>query len=193
MQPFKLQSRSDQSRSLEQEGPEEEPGAKLMSGTQHPQQAGKHLQTPRCLLPRSRLRKHLQWMASFAFCYCDKTLTKSNSRKEVFISADNLHSIIEGSPGRNWSKDHGGVMLTSLFPMAFLAYFLIKPMPTGTGVATPHQSLINKMPHKTREGEAGRFLWLSGPGWSTHQVPSQPELHCEFMSFFFRYIFYVNK
>lgn len=70
--------------------------------------------------------------------------------------------------GRNWSKNHGGTLLISLFPVACSASFYIHLSP---GVAThselscalphTHQSLIKKMPRKPFYRQSGGGLFLS--------------------------------
>ena len=57
--------------------------------------------------------------------------------------------------GRSWSRDHGEVLLTSLFTMTCSAHFLIEPRttspmmaPSTMGWAFSYQSLIKNMPYR---------------------------------------------
>ena len=49
---------------------------------------------------------------SLLLCRCDKTQTKTNLGRKLFISASTLQSIIEGSQGMNSGWSHGGTLLT---------------------------------------------------------------------------------
>lgn len=66
----------------------------------------------------------------------------------------------------NWVKEHRGVLLTGLFPMAYSAYFSISPRTTYSGVALsiviwvfPPKSLIKKK--KVTHKLADRQIWES--------------------------------
>jgi len=71
----------------------------------------------------------------------------------------------QGPGGRSWRRDHGGVLLTSLLPMANSVYFLTecrttcpKVAPPTMGWALPHQSLIETMPLR-------QILWRHSLNW----------------------------
>lgn len=86
-------------------------------------------------------------------------VAKSNLGRKDFICLTNFHhsdSYSEMMTGQelkasNWVKEHRGVLLTGLFPMAYSAYFSISPRTTYSGVALsiviwvfPPKSLIKK-------------------------------------------------
>ena len=103
-------------------------------------------------------------------------MTKKQVRKErVYLAYSfTLLFTIRGSkagtqagqePGsRNWSRDHGGVLLNGLLSVACSACFLICPGTTCLGVALaamgwglPHASLIKRIPHS----HAHSTIWWS--------------------------------
>lgn len=73
------------------------------------------------------------------------TMTKVTKEKKRFIQLPLLHhnpSLEEVRRGtqagqepenRSWSRGHGGVLLTSLLPMACSTYFLLEPSTTSPG------------------------------------------------------------
>lgn len=93
--------------------------------------------------------------------FCDKTLTKSNLRKEQFVSASKMQPLIEGIQGRNfrpeprsrnWSRAHVRTLLTVLISMAYSACFLGYPRTTCLAGVPPtmdlsllYQLLIKRM------------------------------------------------
>jgi hypothetical protein len=94
------------------------------------------------------------------FCCCDKILTKTYLGKIQFIRLTSyvVITVIEGRQGRNarqkpggsnWSRRHGGVLLTALLSLSCLSIFLTQTRPSTPGMAPstvgrvfPHQSLI---------------------------------------------------
>lgn len=75
-------------------------------------------------------------------CYCNKHHDQKQLREDrIYFTL--LH-IIKGSQvrrsrqkpgGRNWSRNHGRMLLTGLVPVAFSVCFLLQPRPPCLGTA----------------------------------------------------------
>ena len=88
-------------------------------------------------------------LSHLLLCRCDKTQTKTNLGRKLFISASTLQSVIEGSQGMNSGWSHGGTLLTGCLQalLSLLSYSSQGHQPSG-GTAYSKQgpplSIINQ-------------------------------------------------
>ena len=80
------------------------------------------------------------------------TITQISLEEARAIVAYNVQIIINGSQGRNWSRDHGGAPLIGWLPHSPSGAFHTEPRVTGmvltaVGWVLP-QRTVKKMPHK---------------------------------------------
>jgi hypothetical protein len=83
----------------------------------------------------------------------------------LFITRGSQDWNSSRSGSRSWCRDHGGMLLTGLLPLACLACFLIEPKTTSPRMAPPTMappswSLIEKMPYSW-------ISWRYFPNWSS--------------------------
>lgn len=106
-------------------------------------------------------------LSYLGFCFCEKALwPKATRGGKIYFSlqlsehTSSLQEIGEGIWGQNWNRNHGGTLLTVLFPMAYLVCHLklFRVMSGPRGVITPViwvlwlLSLIKKLLHKLASG-----------------------------------------
>lgn len=126
-------------------------------------------------------------------------MTNRNWERKTFITSHRRESILEGSQGtswgqepgaRNWSRDHGGMLLTGLLSVVAQPFSYNSEAPaqglysqSPVGWVLPHQSLIKNRPPPTdllpgnlmEEFSELRFLFLDNSNsWQLAKI--QPGL-----------------
>ena len=130
--------------------------------------------TQSCGVQRDLFKGFMCCCLSQDFYSCTNIMTKKLGRKGfIQLTLSTLLLITKGcqdwnssrSGSRSWCRDHGGMLLTGLLPLACSACSLIEPKTISPEMAPPtrgppHWSLIGKIPHSW-------ISWRHFPNWSS--------------------------